>query len=208
MHKRLVRILQLDEEERSHLFALARGPRPASTEQGREWRDESETYQAILDALGIYPAQLLDRYLNVVAWNESVSRVMGDVESRSLRERNIVWFLLMHPSARERLRDWERAARQGVALLRARSDRYAGSAWLTELVADLLHASPEFRAWWPQHDIRLECNGLGEINHPRVGHLVLQPTTLVMPSQPDLRMVVYTPLSQADTAAKLAALMT
>jgi MmyB-like transcription regulator ligand binding domain len=91
--------------------------------------------------------------------------------------------------------------------LHARYDQYPDDRWLTELIVELQQVSPEFRAWWPEHDIVLDCGGLYEINHPLVGRLALHPMVFPMPEQPDLQMIVYTPLAQKDTAAKLGALI-
>ncbi|GCE29754.1 transcriptional regulator [Dictyobacter alpinus] len=203
--ERLADILQLDEEERYHLFTLARGPKPLL--ETREHEIQSSAHQAILNALGSCPAYLVDRRLNVVAWNESACRVIGDFKNRSERARNVVWFTFMLPSSRKRFVHWERTARSCIAHFRALSDWYPNDRWVAELIADLQQSSPEFRAWWPQHDILLRCSGSGEINHPLVGSLVLQQTSLVVPERPDWRMVVHTPQLKADTAAKLEAVM-
>jgi transcriptional regulator with XRE-family HTH domain len=204
---RLADIFQLNEQERSHLFLLARGPLPLLDEQDSESREHLVVYQAILDGWGISPALLVDRYLNVVAWNDSGNRVFGDFFSRSERERNAVWSTFMDPSQRERLVHWERAARRSIALLRARSDRYANEMWFGELITDLYQASPEFRAWWPEHNILFTCHDQNEINHPLIGSLAFQGTTLVMPERPDLQIVVHTPLSKFDTTTKLRAFL-
>jgi transcriptional regulator with XRE-family HTH domain len=203
---RLADILQLNSQERSHLFFLARGPLP--DEQGREILEPLTAYQAILDGWGIYPALLVDQHLNVIAWNESGNRVFGDFSSRSERDRNAVWSTFMDPSQRERLVHWEQAARRSIALLRARSDRYTNETRFGELITDLHQASPEFRAWWPEHDVLFACHDQNEINHPRIGSLAFQGTTLVVPERPDLQIIVHTPLPKADTATKLRAFMT
>jgi hypothetical protein len=79
--------------------------------------------------------------------------------------------------------------------------------WIEQFVADLKQASPEFRAWWPQHDIEWSCDPHEkELNHPQVGRLMLYSTTLVMPDAPTLHMVVFTSRSP-DTAVKLATLL-
>lgn len=202
---RLADILQLNEQERRHLFTLARGPIPEPDTQAYE--SQLSAYQAVLDALGICPAYLLDRRLNVIAWNESARRVIGDFPHRSERERNIAWSIFVLPSSRKRFVHWERAARSCIARFRALSDQYSDEAWLAELIADLRQASPEFRAWWPQHDILLTCGGSGEINHPLVGLLALQQTILTVPERPDWQMVVHTPMPETDTITKLDALM-
>lgn len=204
--ERLASILQLNEEERRHLFLLARGGGPFLNDQTDQKYVPTATTQAILDGF-MYPARLFDPRLNVVGWNESANQVFGDYPSRTARERNAPWFHFMHPSSRTFEVHWERVAWGCLASLHARYDQYPDDQWLTELIAELQQASPEFRAWWPKHDIVLDCGSLYEINHPRVGRLALHPTAFPMPEQPDLQMIIYTPLAQVDTAAKLRALM-
>jgi transcriptional regulator with XRE-family HTH domain len=205
--ERLASILQLNEEERRHLFLLARDPVSRQEKQESERHAPNATAQAILDGF-MYPARLLDRRLNVVGWNESAKRVFGDYASRSERERNAPWFHFMNPSSRAFLVHWEREARRCLASLHARYDQYPDDRWLSELITELQQASPEFRAWWPEHDIVLDCGNIYEINHPLVGYLALHPTVFPMPEQPELQMIVSTPLAGEDTAAKLRALMT
>src|SRR5215470_12401570 len=204
---RLAFILQLNDEERRHLFLLARGAVSSPSEQSNEIQAQSAPYQTLLDAF-LYPARLMDRRMNMLACNESARQVFGDVSSRTARERNSIWFVLMNPASRERLVYWERAARGGVAFLHALYDQHPDDSWLRGLIADLQASSPEFRAWWPEHEILLTCHGLDEIHHPLVGRLALQPTTLIVPSRPDLQIIVYMPLPKVDTAAKLRVLMT
>ncbi len=205
--ERLASILQLKSEERRHLFLLAQGPVPQLDEPDRKRHTPNATAQAILDGF-TYPAVLFDEHVNVVGWNESAKRVFGDYPNRSERERNAPWFHFMHLSSRVFRVHWEREARCCLASLHTRHDRYPDDRWLSELIAELQQASPEFRAWWPEHEIVLDCGGLNEINHPQVGILVLHATVFPMPEQPDLHMIVYTPLAQEDTAAKLSRLMT
>jgi transcriptional regulator with XRE-family HTH domain len=204
--ERLASVLQLNAEERCHLFLLAQGPVSPLDEPDRHKHVPNATAQAILDGF-TYPAKLFDERVNVVGWNESARRVFGDYSHLSERERNAPWFHFMCPSARAFHVHWEREARRCIASLHARYDRHPDDHWLSELIAELQQESPEFRAWWPEHEIVLHCGGLYEINHPQVGRLVLHPTVFPMPEQPDLQMIVYTPLAEADTTAKLNALM-
>ncbi|GHO47091.1 helix-turn-helix transcriptional regulator [Ktedonospora formicarum] len=203
---RLADILQLDAQERRHLFALARGHVPLPAKPDGEKLSQNTPYQAILDAF-LYPAQLLDHRLSVVAWNDSANQLFGDYVALSERERNLAWSLFMDPLQRQRFVHWERAARGCIAHLHAMMDQYGDDAWGAKLIADLSVSSPEFRAWWPEHKILLTCNSSSEMYHPLVGHLAFQLTTFTVPQQPDRGMVVYTPLPQDDTAAKLGALM-
>jgi transcriptional regulator with XRE-family HTH domain len=120
--ERLVSILQLNEEERRHLFLLARDLVPLPNKQGSERYAPNTTTQTILDGF-IYPARLFDGRLNVVGWNESANQVFGDYASRSERERNALWFHFTHPSSRALLVHWEREARRCLAPFRARYDQ-------------------------------------------------------------------------------------
>jgi transcriptional regulator with XRE-family HTH domain len=203
--ERLADILRLNEEERSHLFVLARASGEPLDEADLTLLPPDSAYQAALDAF-IYPARLLDQRLNVVAWNACASRIFGDFASRSDRERNTAWSVFIYPATRELLVDWEKTARRSVAFLRAKCDRYPTDTWLMDLVADLQQASPEFRNWWPLHDVLLDCQCRDEINHPLLGRLLFQPTIFSIPERPDWQMIVYTPLVE-DTVVKIKGLM-
>jgi transcriptional regulator with XRE-family HTH domain len=199
--ERLASVLQLNAEERNHLFLLAQGSVSPLDDLDCHKRVPNATAQAILDGF-TYPAKLFDERVNVVGWNESARRVFGDYSHLSERERNAPWFHFMCPSARVLHVHWEREARRCLASLHARYDRHPDDRWLNELIAELQQESPEFRAWWPEHEIVLHCGSLYEINHPQVGRLVLHPTVFPMPEQPALQMIVYIP-QEADTTAKL-----
>src|SRR6266852_4629493 len=201
----LARILQLDAGERRHLFLLARGMDPVSDEN-HAVNLLTPGQQAVLDALGISPAYLLDQRLNVVAWNESACRVFEDFSLLSERDRNAIWSLFMHPAKRKLFVDWELTIQNAVMSFRTTYDRHAGEAWAEQLVADLKQASPEFRSLWPQHDIQWSCDHEKELNHPQVGRLLFQSATLVFPEAPTFQMSIYTPRSQ-ETVVKLETLL-
>lgn len=205
--ERLASILQLNAEEQRHLLLLAQAPLPPLDAPGKKKLAPNTTPQTILDGF-IYPVRLFDQRMNVVGWNDSARQVFGDYPNRSERARNGPWFHFMHPSSRLFEVHWEREAWRCLASLHARHDQYPDDQWLNELIAELWQASSEFRAWWPEHEIVLDCGSLYEINHPQVGHLALHPTVFPMPEQPGLHMVVYTPLAQEETAAKLGVLRT
>lgn len=189
---RLADVLQLTGEERRHLFILAQGPRELPGGTSEEKAAQCATYRAILDAHG-HPAQLIDRRMNVLVWNEASSQLFGDYAGRSRRERNILWSTFMDPQRRQRYVHWEQAARGCLARFHALYDQYGPDTWTNELIADLRQASPEFRAWWPEHTVLLCCNGTGEICHPRIGQSTWKVSTFIPPERPDWSMIFYTP---------------
>lgn len=204
----LVRILRLDATERRHLYVLARGMVPVAIDEEPHAIDEPSTnLLAVMNALGDTPAYILDRYLNVVAWNANAARVFGDFGQMEGRDRNTVWQLFTHPAQRTLFGQWEEAARHAIKTFRTISDQRAGDARCEQLIADLQHASPQFRRWWAQHDIEWTCDPTHqkELNHPQVGCLLVRGTTLINPETPNFRLVTFTPCTP-DTAAKLVAL--
>src|SRR6266852_1701738 len=91
----LASVLQLDANERAHLFLLAlRQPPPVETVS---LPTISPTLQQFLDQLGTIPACVVDARLNVVAWNAAFRVVFGDYATLSEQERNLIWRLFTSP---------------------------------------------------------------------------------------------------------------
>jgi transcriptional regulator with XRE-family HTH domain len=201
--ERLAQTLQLRRDERQHLFILARGMVPVAHESS-EMVSPPPGLQAVLDGLATIPAYLVDHRLTLVAWNESACRVFGDFSLLSERERNRIWHIFVHPSSRRLFVNWEQAAHHAVMNFRAAYDQYSGDAWFERLRTDLQQKSPEFRMLWSQHNVAAACNFSQEkeLNHPQVGRLSLLSTVLIVPVDPPLHMVTFTPCSQ-ETVTKL-----
>jgi transcriptional regulator with XRE-family HTH domain len=200
----LARVLQLDTDERAHLFILARGQLPADPLPLTQTIDP--VLQLILDAMGIYPALVFSPRWDIIAWNQAACRVLVDFSAMTSRQRHILWLLFTDPRYRAMFVDWEEEAQRFLALFRASTQRYIGEAWLTGLVNDLKQVSPAFREWWSRHDVQEFQTEYKQLIHPIVGLLVLQAKTFQLADHPDLRMMIYTPVSGTDTVARLAAL--
>lgn len=204
----IARILRLDWTERRYLFRLAR--KKPTTETVSHISPE---LQSFLDSFGLCPAYIFDQSWNLIAGNQSACKVFTDdtfpqdYTTLSSREKNIIWSLFTLPSRKKLLPDWENEAKRCVALFRFSSDQYVGEPWYTEFIDDLKSASPHFREWWTQHDIQAPHGICKTLNHPVVGRLVLQATTLLIPGSTQLQMMVYTPLPKEDTSNKLARLV-
>ena len=99
--------------------------------------------------------------------------------------------------------DWEGVAQRVLAQFRASSGRAPGDARFTMLIEELKRASREFRLWWPRHEVRGRQDGRKELNHPLVGHLVLEHTTFQVSEAPDMQVVVYLAAPEMDTAEKI-----
>ncbi len=197
----LVQALHLSSNEREHLFFLAHQQPPPEREAPHE--TVSVTVQHFLDHLGTSPAYVTGRRWDILAWNEAANAVFGDFGQITTRERNVVWRMFLSPAYREVLDDWEGHARHVLAQFRATYDRFLGDPWMKELLDELMMGSPEFRAWWPEHEVLHIQEGLKLLKHPRLGCLVFEHLTFQLYDAPDLKVTVYTPLAESDTLVKL-----
>ncbi|MBA2680014.1 MAG: helix-turn-helix domain-containing protein [Ktedonobacteraceae bacterium] len=195
----LARVFDLNAAERDHLFILAREQVPADPYPLTS--TISPQLQSTLDTIG-NPAYITNPRWDIIGYNQAMVRVFSGSDAFSTHERNILRSMFTNPLQRTRLRDWEKEARGTLALFRAGSDRYVQEPWFKDLVAELQQASPEFREWWPQHDIQSAYTGRKELYHPLVGLLILQTSTFQVIDAPDLRMVIFT-AAEAETARKL-----
>jgi len=197
--------LQLTSDERQHLLLLADQQYLVNTQLSNE--EVSPALRRVLDALDPIPAYVVGRRWDYLAWNTAASHVFLPTNPMSPYEYNTVWRVFTDPEVRVRHPEWEQVAQRVLAEFRADSVRYADDEWFKRLIADLQRVSPEFRAWWPRHDVRGRTDARKDIEHPLLGRLMFEHTTLQVPTMPELKVMIYTPLPETDTLAKLQQLM-
>lgn len=194
--------LQLNPDERSHLFLLTQQSLPPLPPPSKVL--VSPAVQHILDSLGAIPAYVTGRRLDILAWNQAACAVFGDFSAMPYRERNLVWFAFTDPVARQLFVDWEDFARSVLAEFRADCGRYIGEEpKYADFIEDLQTVSPEFQQLWTHHDVLRRSEGMKELNHPIVGRLFLEGITLQANNAPDVRIDLYTPTPNSETADKL-----
>ena len=74
---------------------------------------------------------------------------------------NFARFVFLDERAREFYVDWERAAKDSVAILRSAAGRDPFDRGLSDLVGELSTRSEEFRGHWAAHNVRLHNRGGG-----------------------------------------------
>ncbi|MBE1442406.1 helix-turn-helix transcriptional regulator [Paenibacillus sp. OAS669] len=196
----IARTLQLDSNERKHLYMLALQQLPADAAPIDEPVDS--TLQAFLDLQGTSPAYVTDQRLNIVAWNRAACLVYGDYAAMSSRERNSVWRTFTSPYVRLMLQEnWENHARHRLANFRALYGNFVGDPWWSGLIEELNRTSAEFRAWWPQHDVLSGPEGLKVNHHPIAGRLVFDQISFLSTTSPHLTVTINMPLD--DTPDKM-----
>ncbi len=197
--------LQLTSDEWQHLFLLADQQYFSDTRFANE--EVSPALRRVLDALDPIPAYIMGRRWDYLAWNVAAEHIFLPTNLKPPHEYNAVWRVFTSSEVRVRHPEWEQVAQRVLAEFRADSVRYADDEWFKRLIADLQRVSPEFRAWWPRHDVRGRADARKDIEHPLVGRLMFEHTTLQVPTVPELKVMIYTPLPGTDTLAKLQQLM-
>jgi len=204
--ERLANVLQLDANERTHLFLLTlRQPPPIETFSSPTI---SPALQQSLQQLGTIPACFVDPRLNIVAWNAAFCAVFGDFAPLSERERNIIWRVFTHPLFRQgNSHEWEGLARTALAQFRACYGRFINDPWWTTQIAELSRISPEFRELWACHDVHNASEGQKSMQHPSAGDLSFDLLSLQASDASDLRLMMFTPRSSSSTAEKIERLL-
>lgn len=202
----LSRALQLDDVERTHLYALARD----GTAPPRRRRTPSvrPTIQRLLERLDT-PAFVMNARGDVLATSplgRALYEPLYASPTSAGRAPNHARFIFLDPASKEFWVDWDRAAADTVAMLNAAAalDPYDKS--LTELIGELSTRSDEFRRRWARHDVHQHSTGAKTFRHPLVGEVHLTFETLAFPAD-DLTLIAYgaEPESPTEDALRLLA---
>jgi transcriptional regulator with XRE-family HTH domain len=193
------RALRLTSDERRHLYLLAGLP---LTLTPPEEERPSELVLRVLNALDPSPAYIRGRRWDVLAWNRSAD-ALNDFSKATGPARNLVWRLFRDSTLQCRLGDLECTRRRCVAQFRAVAAKYPNDPAFTDLIEDLRTNSPEFRTLWAEHDVLGSAEGLKRFVHPDVGELILDHTTLELPGDGDMRMMILTAAPGSESERKL-----
>jgi len=184
--------LQLDEAEHAHLLDLVRTanagllPRRNSTQQRVR-----PTIARIVDAMIGIPACVLNGRLDVLYANDLANALFSDVFRDPARPPNLARFAFLDPRSAALWADWEKAAKDTVAILRAEAGRNPYDRALSDLIGQLSTQSEEFRMLWATHDVKFHRTGTKRIHHALVGDLTLAFESLDLPSDPGISLLVY-----------------
>jgi transcriptional regulator with XRE-family HTH domain len=184
--------LQLDEAERAHLADLVRTanaerpPRRSSTPQRVR-----PSVARLVDAMGPIPACVTNGRLDVLYANDLAEALFSDVFRDPIRPPNLARFVFLDPRARTFYRDWDKAAADTVAVLRAEAGRNPYDRGLSDLVGQLSTRSDDFRVRWAAHDVGFHRAATKQMDHPLVGDVTLAFEMLELPADPGLSVLTY-----------------
>ncbi|HEX3196137.1 MAG TPA: helix-turn-helix transcriptional regulator [Propionibacteriaceae bacterium] len=203
----IARALQLDEAERTHLVDLIRAAgttrplRRAAPERVRP------TVQRVLDSMIGTPALVLNARLDIVTANQLGYALFSPIYADPIRPANNARFVFLDPHATEFFRDWNKAANDTVAILRAEAGRHPYDRRLSDLIGELSTRSDDFRRRWAAHDVQIHTTGIKLIHHPVVGDLDLSYESFPLAADLSQSLLTYTaePESPSQDALTLLA---
>lgn len=194
--ERLATALELDPDNRELMFLLAQHRPPPV--QAAPLPEMPPSLQRVLDAMPTTPAIVKTPIWNIVAWNHAATKVLANYEAMPRGEFNVLRALVTEEARRAALPDWENVVRFAIAVMRIDVARSGGSAEADALVAELAHASPDFRRLWGEAEGRSHGMAAKRIVHPRVGLLLLEASAFPVGGADGLTMIVFNPATDAD----------
>ncbi|MFF2191215.1 helix-turn-helix transcriptional regulator [Streptomyces sp. NPDC058155] len=210
----VAQVLQLDEDERTYLFDLARAARPARrTPSRRRDVEVPPRMQWLLDSITMSAAFVRNGRLDVIAHNalgRALHAPMFDSPTSDKRGRpNFARYHFLDTGSQDFFVDWEAGAAATVALLRAEAGREPHDRALRDLIGELSTLSQDFRTMWAVHDVRIRHDGVKRLQHPEVGELELTYQSVDLPVSQravhDLSLYTAEPGSTSEERLKLLA---
>jgi transcriptional regulator with XRE-family HTH domain len=203
----VARALLLDDAERDHLFDLARAANASPLRSARRSR-RAQTIrpglQFILDGITGGPAFIRNGRLDILAANTLGRALYADLYANQPHPINLARFAFLDRAHSDLFYpDWDLAADQSVAILRAEAGRDPYDKDLQDLIGELSTRSAEFRTKWGAHEVRRHATGTKHFHHPVVGDLDLVFEGADLPVDPGLSLLLYSAEPGSPTADAL-----
>lgn len=194
----VARALQLNDDERTYLFDLAKAARPTIRRAPQQKEtDVAGPVRWLIDSVTMSAVFLRNGRLDILATNplaRALHAPMFDSPTTVGGRANFARFHFLDPVARDFFVDWEGGASASVALLRAEAGREPNDRALRELIGELSTRSRDFTRLWSSHDVRMRHEGVKLLQHPLVGYLELtyQSAELADPTRAARSLNLYT----------------
>ncbi len=194
----LVRVLQLDDAERAHLYDLTRGMTAAARSRRRPARPGVRPgVQQLLDAMADVPAFVQNGRLDVPAANPLARALYADLfddaePGSAGRTPNHARYAFLDARATDFYPDWNRVAADIVSQLRAEVGRSPDDRELTELIGELTTRSQHFSTLWATHNVGWHTTGTKRFHHPVVGDLTLAYEGMALTADRGQTLITFT----------------
>ncbi len=192
---RLAEALTLTRAERAYLFELA-GRRDPDTHWPEPPTDAPVSVRTLVESLP-QPSYGLDRAWNACCWNSYAERLFTDWLGKG-RQKNLLRYMFVEPSARLLVPDWPERATRLLAEFRADYGRSLDDPRTNAIVDQLRHECQDFANAWDAQAVSDREGGLRRFDHPVDGLLCFRQLTFSPADRPDYKLVVLAPINQED----------
>jgi transcriptional regulator with XRE-family HTH domain len=189
--------LELEGDERDHLFTLARLTAPPRVHAAAT--SVTPALAQLLDSWSAQPAFVINPAHDVLAANalaRAVYAPFGELD-------NLVRMTFLEPAARRFHVDWGRTADSTVASLRAATTGFEADPRLLRVVESVRERSPEFEERWRAQRVQRKTATVKQFLHDEVGRLEFDAHSFAVQGAPGLQLVVYGVEAGSATARAL-----
>jgi len=190
--KRLSTALLMNPAETRHLFTLAGRAAPVEIEEMREV--PSDNLIRLLNAFPL-PGILLGSRWDMIAINTEAQKTFKALPSLVEQRGNWLSFYFTQMD-RKSVLNWETIARKMISDFRLSVSDSLDQPWVSEIVEDLRGKSPEFAAFWREHDVTDGSATLVEIQTEN-GVVKFERSMLRAAEDPRLKLLLYSPVPNA-----------
>lgn len=202
----IARELRFSDAEHAYVLALAGFGPP--TPDDRDLSDEVPSHlRRLLNGWSDSPAFAITASWDIVAWNSAYEALYPGVGDRGLERRNLLWAVFMDPYVRRMLPEWSTDSAHFMAEFRVDYAAHMSSATMKDLVQRLRQASQDFEDVWTRHGIERFSSRMRSFHHPAVGDLEFEVHRLALSDDPDLHLIVYSPVPGRTNIEALATLV-
>jgi MmyB-like transcription regulator ligand binding domain len=166
-----------------------------------------DSVHRMLQQVSPYPALVLNPRYDVIAYNDAYSKIVIDLSSIPIEERNILWLTFVSEEWQCAFIDSESVKLHMVAGYRAALAEHLGDPVWQDFTDRLLANSPLFAELWDRYDVAAPSTRIKVLENARVGLLRIEPVNLWLSQRGQHRATVYTPADE-ETDRKLHLLVT
>jgi len=200
--------LQLTQDERKYLFALALETGPgANPLQLEDFSAISPPLQKILQELKVCPTLISDRRCGIVGWNEAAAHVFLNFAKLAPEERNMIRLLFVRKEFQRLAVNWEQFVKDYLSIFRAYYGQYVEDRWYDRFIGEMKEEYPAFSELWEQSRVSSAPDVVLEFRHAKAGKMLFHLTSLQVHGSGELRCSIYTPAGDSNTELKLKQLM-
>ncbi|WP_313045133.1 helix-turn-helix transcriptional regulator [Pantoea eucalypti] len=184
----LGRALELDKVEVLHLQSLTR--RKTETE------NDGVIPEGVIKLIRSLaePAYVTNAHWDVLIWNSAAAELITDFGQLSVKDRNILIFMLTTAEARALFGDtWHKEAQRMLGLFHADYDRNAHIPAFPSLISRLERECQEFSEWWNEHVIAAPVSGTKCLTGKDGVKRNFSYSSFMSNDAPSLKMSIYVP---------------